>query len=450
MSNSSATLVKPQQTGTGITSGARPPLWAKSIRTAFWTAVGIVGALALTEGLFAIAHIGEEEFVDIHPNIGFWHMPNKMVTWRSEGFSQSTTSNDGLRDINFPIPKPAGVKRIAVTGDSMVEGYQVGTDQTFVKVLADRLSKDGIKTEGMNFGMSGFSTVQALYLFKEKIQKYHPDIMILAYHVGDNEKNAYAASTGGFMPRPHALLKDGKLQTDWRGYDIWWNGQMHKEYDSTRWLRANSRIWGVLTKLELQMADIKWYTNLKKKLAAKPAKQETTPERFTSTTADFGLPDTTFDTSYAKLPEPHWLYLPMSDKLNKAQAKEVAADRDISAGWRSIVRNNSERFAMTGSVIDTLNRACKQANCKLVVAALPAPSNSLLYKREMLMMENLAKQAQFTFVDLNAEFPKIAPMQQNDYYFNVHFTPRGHELVTDLLQNHFKSAGLVDYLRTGP
>jgi hypothetical protein len=450
MSKSSATLAKPTQAPAGITRGARPPFWASCIRNAFWAAIGIVGAIALTEGLFAVGHIGEEEFVDAHPTIGFWHLPNKTVTWRSEGYSQSTTNNDGLRDINFPLEKPGGVRRIAVTGDSMVEGYQVQPEQTFVKVLASRLSKDGINTEGMNFGMSGFSTVQSVYVFNEKIKKYHPDVMILAYHVGDNEKNVWTPAPGGFMPRPCAKLQDGKLQTDWTGYDLWWNGAMHKQYDATRWLRANSRIWGVWTALDLQLTDIKWYANFKKAMAAKALPSLESAGRFTSTANDFGLPDIKLDTSYAALPKAHWLYLPIATNLNKQQAKEVAADRDIAGGWRNICRNGSDRFAMTGALIETLNRACNQSNCKLVVAALPAPSNSLLYKRELLMMRKLAKQANFTFVDLNAEFPQIAPMQKNDYYYNVHFTPRGHELVTDLLQKHFQSEGLVDYLRTRP
>jgi hypothetical protein len=446
MSNNTATIVRPQTSPTTAAQQQRSPKWAKALRTALWTPLAVLAVIGITEGIFALAHIGEEEFVDVHPNVGFWHLPNKQITWRSEGYSQSTTSSDGLRDVDFPVQKPAGVKRIAVTGDSMVEGYQVSNDQTFVKLLADRLKKDGVQAEGMNFGMSGFSTVQALYLFKEKMARYQPDVLVLAYHVGDNEKNQYAPATGGFMPRPHALLENGVLKTDWQGYDIWWNGSMHQQYDAYRWLRANSRLWGLLTKVDLQLADAKWYSTIKK-MFERPTKDATPAPRFTSTAADFGVAETKIDTSYAYLPEGKWLYLPISKDLTPQQAKEVAANREISAGWRAIMRNGNDRFAMTGAVIDMLNRACQKNNCKLVVAGLPAPNNSLLYKRELHMMRKLAAQSGFTFVDLNAEFPQIAPMQVNDLYYNVHFTPRGHELVTDILYKHFQQDGLVNALK---
>ena len=447
MVTTSATFPKPTLAKPATTAGGKPPFWLRALRTSVWTALGVVAAVVVTEALFTVAHIGEEEFVDVHPTIGFWHMPNRLVTWRSEGYSQSKTNTDGMRDINFPADKPAGVKRIAFTGDSMVEGYQVAPEQTFVKLIADRFTKDGITAQGLNFGMSGYSTVQNLYLFKEKVLKYHPDMVVVAYHIGDNEKNQFAPSPGGFMPRPHALLEKGLLKTDWRGYDVWWDGPMHQQYSANSWLRTNSRIWGVLTKLELQASDLKWYANLKKAMSGK-SKQPLVPERFTSTASDFGVDATALDTSFVKLPQANWLYLPIDKNLPPAVAKEVSKERDISVGWRMILNNSNERFAVTGACLDLLNRACKKAGCKLVVAGLPAPDNSLLYKRELLMMNKLAKQSGFTFVDINAEFPQIAPMQPSDFYYNVHFTPRGHELVADILYKHLKQSGLFDYLRT--
>jgi hypothetical protein len=239
------------------------------------------------------------------------------------------------------------------------------------------------------------------------------------------------------MPRPYVALENGVLKTDWRGYDLWWNGPMHQQYDSTSWLRKNSRIWGVLTKLELQMADQKWYSNLKKSFSSK-TKTTPPPDRYTLTAADFGVEGTAIDTSFAAMPEAHWLYLPMDKNLSAADAKWLAKERDIPAGWRMILKSSTERFALTGAVLDMLNRACNKAHCKLVVAALPAPNNSMLYKRELSMMTKLAKQSGFTFVNVNAEFPQLAPMEPSDYYYNVHFTPQGHKLVSDILYKNLK------------
>lgn len=443
-------LEKPIQQAGSTAGGGKPPLWASVTRTTLWTSIALVSAVLLTEAVFAVAHIGEEEFVDIQPTVGFWRMPQKLVTWRSEGYAQDVTNKDGMRDSSLALEKPPGVVRIAAVGDSMVEGYQVSSDQTFVKQLANRLTADGIKSEGLNFGMSGFSTTQALYLFKEKIQKYHPDVLILAYHIGDNEKNNYVPSSGAFMPRPYVSLKDGILQTDWRGYDLWWQGPMHANYDSNRWLRANSRIWGAWSKTDLQLSEIKWYSNFKKLFEPKYKSTSSVPERFTSTASDFGLPDQKLDVSFTAMPEAHWLNMPMPENLPKKEAAELAKQRDIVAGWHAIMLGTNQRFATTSAILDVLNRACRQANCKLVVAGLPAPSNSMLFKRELMMIDKLAKQSGFTFVNVNAEFPQLAAMQKSDYYYNVHFTPRGHALVTDIIAKRLKADGLLMQLRTSP
>lgn len=438
MTNAGATITKRPLTAPETKRESKPPLWAKTLRLAIWAPIAILTSLAITEGLFALAHIGEEEFVDVHKTIGFWHMPHKLVTWRSEGYSQSTTSGDGLRDIDYPTAKPSGVKRIAVMGDSMTEGYQVENDRTYGKVLQSKLStQDKLPTEVLNFGMSGMSTAQALYLYKEKIAKYHPDVVILAYHIGDNEKNIYAPGADDFMPRPYCFLDDAHvLKTDWHGYDLWMNGKRHKNYDETYWLRANSRLWSVLTKCDLQLSEKAWYAKSKKGLLAlfkRQGERWEGPHRITSTDEEFRLPATASDTSYAAIGALNFTYYPVPANLPKKQAAELSKNREITAGWHAILLNSKQRFGVTGSIIHTLNRACAKDNCKLIVAALPAPNNSMLYFRELRMMSQLAHQSGFTFVDVNAAFPSLAPMQPSDLYYNVHFTPKGHEVVADTI-----------------
>lgn len=446
-----ATLPKLTKSQPSVNAGQG--LWARLLRNGLWIALTIAVILCATELLFAAAHIGEEELVDIVPVVGFWHRPNRFITWRSEGYSQSRTNADGLRDVNFTVEKPAGVRRIAILGDSMTEAYQVDPKDTFVKQLENKLNKPGEpKVQVMNFGMSCLSTTQALYLFKERIARYHPDVCVLAYHVGDNEKNLYAPGADSFMPRPYSSIgSDGQLQTDWHCYDTWMSGNSRKSYYSTEWLRCNSRLWGVLTKVDLQLSSNAVYAQIKSALMAimpsgpdiRPPAGTKLADRITLTTADVNVAPFKPNLEYAKLPPVHEVPFVMPTNLSKKQAAQVLAARGVGSAWRANLTNSAQRFTVTASLIETLNKACARQNCKLLVAALPAPNNSMLYFRELHLMKKVAARAGFAFVDVNASFPSIAPMQESNLYYNIHFTPKGHALVADTLLKTLQQTELL-------
>ncbi len=186
-----------------------PGVLRSVIRHCLWSLASLAVVVTALDLVFATAHIGEEEFAHIVPVVGFNHIPNKVITFRAEGYSTSRTNSEGFRDYEWTLAKPAGTKRIVILGDSMAEGYQVNIDETFAKVLERNLNAYGKQRyEVMNFGMSGFGTVQELYCFKEHVLKYKPDICILAYHVGDNEKNIYTPGSEDYLPRPYCSLDE--------------------------------------------------------------------------------------------------------------------------------------------------------------------------------------------------------------------------------------------------
>ncbi len=443
---------RPKLTKSQPSENVGSELWARLLKNGIWISAAVVLILGATELLFAAAHIGEEEIVDIVPVVGFWHRPNRLITWRSEGYSQSRTNADGLRDVNFTVEKPAGVRRIAVLGDSMTEAYQVDPKDTFVKLLEDRLNKPGQpKFQVMNFGMSCLSTTQALYLFKERIARYQPDICVLAYHVGDNEKNLYTPGADAFMPRPYSVIdSDGQLKTDWHCYDTWMNGKSRKSYYSTEWLRSHSRLWGVLTKVDLQLSSNAIYSKIKGALvsllpSSRDDKTNATTKstnRFTLATADVDVAPFKADLEYASLPPVHEVPFAMPANLSPKQAAQTLAARGAGSAWRANLTNSAQRFTVTGTLIETLNKACQRHNCKLLVAALPAPNNSMLYFRELHLMKKVAARAGFSFVDLNPAFPSLAPMQESELYYNIHFTPKGHAVVAETLLKTLQQTGL--------
>jgi hypothetical protein len=95
-------------------------------------------------------------------------------------------NSDGLRDREYPVVKPAGIRRILVLGDDVVYGYGIASEDSLPKTLEAMYQANGQSVEVVNFGVSGYGTEQEVEFFKTKGIKYHPDIVVLAYVLNDN------------------------------------------------------------------------------------------------------------------------------------------------------------------------------------------------------------------------------------------------------------------------
>jgi hypothetical protein len=213
-------------------------------------------ALLFVEGILYCAGLGEEDIFQLDRKIGFTHFPNKRVTWRSEGYSQSYFDSDGMRDPGLTIAKPAGVYRIALLGDSMVEGLQVPIEETFGKQVEKQLSGNiGRPIQVLNFGNSGYSTAQEYLQLQRKVLKYKPDLVVLGYMSRDMFENWTPPDQSITNVRPFALHLPGqKLIVDSSPVATWMRSPRAKFLLSIQWLRNYSRIWGLLASTELQMS----------------------------------------------------------------------------------------------------------------------------------------------------------------------------------------------------
>lgn len=130
--------------------------------------------------------------------------PNAQFHYGEGGgeFSIEIKINDyGFRDDEFSREKPEGVYRIAVLGDSHEEALQVSLDETWQKIMAGTLSELlGKKIETYNFGVSGYGTDQQWLTLKEKVWRFSPNMVILAFSpndIGDTYKNKLVRLKGG-------------------------------------------------------------------------------------------------------------------------------------------------------------------------------------------------------------------------------------------------------------
>ena len=81
----------------------------------------------------------------------------------------------------YQVERRPGVRRIAVIGDSYVEGLNVPYDQSFADHLDRQLNADGTgkKVEVYRFGISGAPLSQYLYMLQNEVARYKPDLVIV-------------------------------------------------------------------------------------------------------------------------------------------------------------------------------------------------------------------------------------------------------------------------------
>ena len=143
--------------------------------------------------------------------------PKQRFVFRSEGYSSNVINSRGLRDREQSLEKPAGTFRIAILGDSFSEAFQVSQDKTFWAVLERELQampeyRDQT-VEVINFGVSGFGTIQEWQMLEHYARDYSPDLVLLAFLPGNDVRNNSRQLESDHR-RPYARLHDGELQLD--------------------------------------------------------------------------------------------------------------------------------------------------------------------------------------------------------------------------------------------
>ncbi len=206
----------------------------------------------VVECIFAAAHVGEDTVAQPDPLLGYSHLENQMITFRSEGYSRSLINPMGFRDRIYAVPKPPGVKRVCITGDSMTMGLEVPLSATYPKLLEKRFQAEGKNIEVVNCGMSGTGTGQQFLGWRQSISRLQPDMLIIGYHLGDTDDNV---GGGTNPPRPTFLVdaKNNHLNVDFADVDRFFAGENSRFYSSFGWFRRNSRVLAVLNKMDLDL-----------------------------------------------------------------------------------------------------------------------------------------------------------------------------------------------------
>jgi hypothetical protein len=136
--------------------------------------------------------------------------PGHRFVFQSEGYSSNVINSFGLRDREHTL-------QIAILGDSFSEAFQVAQENTFWSVLERELQATAEfksrTVEVINFGVSGFGTIQEWQMLEHYVGDYAPDLVLLAFLPGNDVRNNSRQLESDHR-RPFAKLNKGKLQVD--------------------------------------------------------------------------------------------------------------------------------------------------------------------------------------------------------------------------------------------
>ena len=130
--------------------------------------------------LRATSNTREKRLVVFDPLIGRKLRPGMEGFWQREGHGRYKFNSYGFRDREWQMRKAD--TRVAVLGDSFAEALQVDLDKTFHEVAERKLGK----TEVMNFGVSGQSTLAQLLTYRHYVRQFHADLVVLAFFSGND------------------------------------------------------------------------------------------------------------------------------------------------------------------------------------------------------------------------------------------------------------------------
>lgn len=160
---------------------------------------GIAAALILLEVLIRMSGLTWYDLREVDPKTGLLRFsPNSEIRVKRSCFETIVHSNsDGFYAREYAIEKPEGVTRVAILGDSMIEGVQVSMDENVAVRLELLMRGAGYQVEVMPFGISSRGTYINMRTYEAYVKKYKPDIVIDAFlmsnDLNDDTSGPFAA-----------------------------------------------------------------------------------------------------------------------------------------------------------------------------------------------------------------------------------------------------------------
>ncbi len=143
-------------------------------------ALGLLAMALVAEGYFRATRVVTPAFNRVDDEVGRARRPGLFWVVFNEGFSMGRFNEFGYNGPGYPPEKDKGVIRIALLGDSFVEGYQVFDRHHFRSRLEELLNLSmSDSVEVLNFGRNGFNLQYNYIYFSHFVQQFNPDHTVL-------------------------------------------------------------------------------------------------------------------------------------------------------------------------------------------------------------------------------------------------------------------------------
>ncbi|HEX3245774.1 MAG TPA: SGNH/GDSL hydrolase family protein [Chloroflexota bacterium] len=177
--------------------------------------VGLEAALRMF-GPFLPGSYAASLYLEPHPIYGFFHVPSTTGWIRTDEYTTRVDINAlGLRERSIGYENPAGLRRVLVLGDSLVEGVQVPEGSLATRKLETLLSgQTGRPNQVINAGVGAWGTAQEYLFLKTEGPQYRPDWVVLFFYTGNDVTNngvRIKRNTGELRKPYYDIGPDGSL-----------------------------------------------------------------------------------------------------------------------------------------------------------------------------------------------------------------------------------------------
>jgi len=176
---------------------------------------GLFGTFIIIEIYITLAEISKTNWTVVDPEIGKTNKPDADVIFFSEGFYMGRINHYGYLGKDYKPLKEKDKFRIALIGDSFVEGMQVFTRHHFMSLLENNLNSGADnKYQVLNFGKGIFDFNDMYCYYENFVSEFNPDIVYLFVSAKDFEE-----SKKEIMPSVSLQNDSIKIQYDFMNSD---------------------------------------------------------------------------------------------------------------------------------------------------------------------------------------------------------------------------------------
>ena len=322
-------------------------------------------------------------------------LPNTHSAIYSRDFNYiQRVNNLGLRGRDIDVEKKANVLRIAMLGDSFTMGKGVEDDETFSSMLENALNQSTLQTiEILNAGVDSYAPILSFLQLKNQLMAYEPDLVILNLDMSYLLQEMAYRQRAVYDASGELLGVDGRLEqlqlTRTQKARNWINEHLFFSrliiYHIQHWAHQHSGI---------NVANVVGIAN--------PAILAHTLKKDNHTTAR----------------SDQWMQLFTSIRAIQSLCdKEGISFLLTTYPWGHQVNEHEwlpGRFAF--------------------VTSEDIPSDASLNH-----IRQLARESNIDFLDVFADFQAYSGSENLYYNNDMHWTPRGHQLMADAIENYLYS-----------